>query len=469
MVDRIVCFFWPDIDKKDIQKFSILSAVLFCTIGSYWLLRLLKNTIFLKVAFPESLGWLPEQGGLFQPIAKTWSVFIIIICVLFYSKLVDLVKRHHLFYILCTFYTVIFASISSLLFFRSFSGDAAIGKIPLAAMGWLCYFSIESFGSLMIPLFWSFVISVTDSNTAKIGFPIIIAGAEIGSIGGSALIMFAHRIGGIWQLFSLATLFVICIIALIYYFMKVIPSKELAESPEVKKAEKIEKEKKKEGFLYGFYGGLSLLFTRPYLLGVLVVSTVYEIIATITEYQMLRYASTVYTTEISFARFQGMFGVCVNSLAFLLALLGVSYLMKRFGLRITLLIFPITLGIALICYYMFFTLSNPTVVQLLWATFCIMVLSRGLTYAVNNPSKDMMYIPTSKDAKFKAKGWVDMFGGRTSKMAGARITNAMKHDMVLLMTFGTIFGLGIIALWLCAALFVGKKNKQLIDSGEIVS
>ena len=64
MVDAIILYFWPDIDQTDIRKFSLLSLTFFLIIGSYWLLRLLKDTIFMKVAFPESIGWATEQGGM---------------------------------------------------------------------------------------------------------------------------------------------------------------------------------------------------------------------------------------------------------------------------------------------------------------------------------------------------------------------------------------------------------------------
>jgi AAA family ATP:ADP antiporter len=472
MLNAIIRFFWPDIKDTEIKKFGLLSITFFTIIGSYWILRMLKDTVFMKIAFPENLGWIPEQGALFQPIAKMWSPVIIIACVLIYSKLVDLFKKHHLFYVLGSFYIFIFGTITTLLIIRSSVGDVALGSGILSTMGWVSYFSIESFGSIMVPLFWSFVISVTDPDSAKTGFPFIIAGAQLGSIGGSTLPIITEKIGSVWHLFIICIAMICGVMTLIYYFMRIMPPSQLVASKEVAAEEKAaEKRKKKESFLVGFYNGLKILFTRPYLLGVLIVSTAYEIVATIIDYQMKRQASLfpAYATEAGFAKFLGIFGVCVNTLAFLLALLGTSYLLKKYGLRVCILIYPITLGIAVLAFYLFFNYGSPTAGQLLWSTFAIVVLSRGLTYAINNPTKDMMYIPTGKDAKFKAKGWIDMFGSRSAKMTGARITNTFKHNVVMLITFGTIIGLGIVALWIFAALFVGKKNQQLIKEGKIIT
>jgi len=468
--NNIVRFFWPDIKDAEIKKFGILSITLFCTIGAYWLLRLLKDTVFMKIAFPMTLGWPAEQGALFQPLAKTLSPLIIIFCVIIYSKLVDMFEKHKLFYVICSFYVILFGMISTLLAFREMNGDEALGKNLMAIIGWLTYFSIESFGSITIPMFWSFVISITDSESAKTGFPFILVGAQIGSISGSLLSIFSKEVGGVSTLFFVSTAIICIVIGLIYIFMKVIPSEQMMDSNiSIKRVKTVKK--KKEGFVAGFYNGISIILKNPYLLGVFVVSTVYEVVGTIIDYQMKRQASLSvnFIGESGFAKFMGIFGVSANGLSFLLALLGTSYIMKRFGLKICLFIFPVILGISIIFLYLYSTLFSNNAENLLWATFFVMIVCKGLTYSLNNPTKDMMYIPTSKAARYKAKGWIEMFGARTAKMAGSQVTNVFKRDVTTLLVFGTIFSLGIIAFWLFAAWYVGKKNAELLSEGKIVS
>ena len=97
-----------------------------------------------------------------------------------------------------------------------------------------------------------------------------------------------------------------------------------------------------------------------------------------------------------------------------------------------------------------------------------MVVIKGVGYAVNNPTKEMTYIPTSKDAKFKSKGWIDTFGGRFSKAGGARVTNAFKHNMGDRMMFGSLISIGLVSVWFVAALYVGYKNMKLRETGQIV-
>lgn len=462
---RIIHKFWPDLDAQESKKFSILGGMFFLIIGSYWLLRLLKNTLFYKIAFPESLGWPADYGRFMQPTAKSWSPFIIIGLVLIYSKLVDLFEKHRLFYLLISIYTLLFGAITMSLAIRHFMGDAFLGKNALAALGWVSYFTVESFGSLIAALFWSFTASITTTDSAKRGYPMIAALAQLGAIFGSAPTLGVAQLGGIWVLFLGATVAVGSTLGVMYYFMHTMPPQALIGNKKAHASEKNE-----EGFLKGFFSGLLLLFTKPYLIGVLIVSTFYEIITQIIEYQMQSNACIypAYCSEEGFAYFQGIYGICVNILAFSMALLGTSYLIKRYGLRFCLLFFPVCLALAFISLFAFFSLGSPDAGQLLWATFGVLIIAKGLGYAVNNPVKEIMYIPTSKDVKFKSKGWIDMFGSRTAKQTGAQVTNAFKHNISDLMLYGTVASLGLTAVWIVAALYVGNKNKQLIKDNQII-
>jgi AAA family ATP:ADP antiporter len=293
----------------------------------------------------------------------------------------------------------------------------------------------------------------------------IAALAQLGAIFGSAPTMGVAQFGGIWVLFLGATIAVGSTIFVMHYFMKTIPADELIGN---KKAHATEA--KKEGFFEGFTSGLILLFTKPYLIGVLIVSTFYEIITQIIEYQMQSNACVypTYCTEEGFAYFQGIYGVCVNILAFSMALLGTSYLIKKYGLRFCLLFYPVCLATAFISLFIFFKLGSPSAGELLWATFGVLIIAKGLGYAVNNPVKEIMYIPTSKDVKFKSKGWIDMFGSRTAKQTGAQVTNAFKHSIPDLMVYGTMASLGLTAVWMLAAVYVGNKNRQLLKENQII-
>ena len=79
-----------------------------------------------------------------------------------------------------------------------------------------------------------------------------------------------------------------------------------------------------------------------------------------------------------------------------------------------------------------------------------------------------MYIPTSPDIKYKAKGWIDLFGNRSTKGAGAGINIVFKESLTQLLFFGSIISLGLVGLWIFVAMFVGKKFEKLQKDGTII-
>ncbi len=92
---------------------------------------------------------------------------------------------------------------------------------------------------------------------------------------------------------------------------------------------------------------------------------------------------------------------------------------------------------------------------------------KALSYALNNPYKEIMCIPTSKDIKFKAKNSIDVQGARSTKATGAAIFTIPTSLSALLMA-SSIISFGIIAVWIPIALCVGKKNQKMVDSKSTV-
>lgn len=436
---------WGNLTQDEFKRFGILSSVFLFIIGSYWLLRGIKDGIF---SYTVGVEYIPK--------AKMGTILILFPLVLGYSKLVDLVEKHVLFYILCSAYFVLFTGLAIALA-NPVTGIQNTETSPYRIVGWVTYFGIETFGSLIVALFWSFVASTSDSASAKKGYALIIAGAQFGSIAGPSLLWLPKQLG--FESFQAPVLFAIgafCI-ALVPLLIKLFVSKYPNTSKELVPAKKT-----------GILEGLFLLFSHPYLMGVLAVSSLYEIVGTILDYQMKVAAKASFASPSDFMEFMGMFGTAANGLALVFALVGTGYFIRRFGLTFCLTMFPVTLAGVVAMVWITPNITSSASI-LLWTLFAAMIAVKGLSYALNNPCKEMMYIPTSKDVKFKAKGWMDNFGGRTAKAAGSGITDLFKNSPADLMIYGSLISLGIIGAWIAIALFVGRTNKKLTDSGTIIS
>ena len=199
-------YLWGDMSKFEVRKFGILAFMFFNLIGSYWLMRPLKDGVFYTVVGLEYL-----------PTAKMLSFIVIIPMILGYSKLVDMYPRHIIIYIICSAYAVLFTIVSFCLTLPEI-GLQNTNSDPSRLLGWITFFGIESFGSICVALFWSFVTSSTSSVSAKKGYPLIITGGQIGSIIGPSLATMSEYLS-IPSLFMIAVTEICCVLALTKYYM----------------------------------------------------------------------------------------------------------------------------------------------------------------------------------------------------------------------------------------------------------
>ena len=436
MFSKIAHTLWGDLSRDEYKKFGLLSLTFLFIIGTYWLMRPLKDSLFGSIV---GIEW--------QPRAKMLSFLCIIPLIMIYSKLVDWFDKQRLFYVVTIFYSMFFLLIAFILMNPAIGLENTVAS-PKRILGWVIYVGIESFGSLVVALFWSFVASTTEASSAKKGYALIISGAQLGSIMGPTLGRFAPVIGTAPLMFAVSCGILIAPLML-KLFMVVIPE-------HLRTTHYAQEKPKSTGPLEG----IKLLATRPYLLGIFGIATLYEVVGTIMDYQMKVLAFKQYLTPDSRTAFLSLFGQSANVLALAFALLGTSYFMRKFGLTFCLVMFPVTVGLVVSYVYI-----SPG----LWVVFGAMIAVKGLSYALNNPSKEVMYIPTTKDIKFKAKSWIDAFGGRGAKATGSAVTDFFKGAPASLMLYGTLISLGIVGLWIFVAFAVGGAFNKLQREDRIVS
>lgn len=422
---------------NELKKFVSLAFIFLFLIGVYWLLRSVKDSILASTV-----------GIKFQPIAKMVSLCFLVPLILVYSKLIDTVKKHNLFYVVGGTYGVFFI-IAAYLLGHPEIGLANTQEDPSRLIGWACYLGIESFGSLMVVLFWSFVSSSTSPESAKKGYPLIVFGAQFGSITGPVLVTNA-RIFGVDGLVYIGACGIFMMLVFLTYYVRALPADLTG----------INDESDASAPKTGMLEGVKLLFKHKYVAGIFCVATFYEVVGTILDFQMKLLARQAFTTSETFANFMGKFGMGCNILTLCFSLVGTSFIMKRWGLTFCIVLFPIIVGCVVIFVYFFASM---------WIFFWGLILIRCFTYALNNPAKEIMYIPTSKDIKFKTKSWIDMFGARSMKAAGSAINNAFKDSTEALLLYGTLISLGIIVVWVFIASFVGKTFYVLTNEDKQLS
>src|SRR3990167_1731892 len=84
-----------EFEVGELRKFVLLSAIFALIIGIYWFLRPIKDGIFITLV-----------GADFLPYAQIASLIAIMPILGIYSKLVDRLQRHHLFYVMAGIFSL---------------------------------------------------------------------------------------------------------------------------------------------------------------------------------------------------------------------------------------------------------------------------------------------------------------------------------------------------------------------------
>ena len=442
MSNKIIRTLWGDLQGEELKKFALLALGFFFLIGSYWPLKILKDSIFINIV-----------GRTYIPTAKLLSLTLFFPLVLGYSKLVDYASKEKIVYFLISIYGTL-GVVFVWYFLHPTIGLSNTITAPNRYIGWLFFLFVESYISLMVSLYWSFVNDVTTPESAKKGYGMIVFGAQFG---GFSCILLANRLAADTTLYaqrvpliasiSIAMFFAI---AFVTFLLQKTVDKENLTSYE----EKISgNQDKKESV--GFLDGLKVIVTRPYVGGIFLIIFFHELISTVMNYQMLFLVETTYLDPGSRTKFLFDYGLYAQSIACLFGLVGTSFFQRRFGIKFCIIAFPVLLGSSIVVY-----LLNPT----LQAVFYVMLIAKGINYAFNQPAKEVLYIPTSKNIKYKSKAWADMFGFRFAK-ATASIINRSFGPFVYVI--GGI-SLSIISIWVMLSNALGNKFRKTVLNKEII-
>jgi ATP:ADP antiporter, AAA family len=445
---QAICRFnFGTFEREEFKKFIRMGAIFALIIGAYWTLRPLKDSVFIQLV-----------GSLQLPFAKTVSLLALLPLVMFYTKLLERTSKEKMLTLLPTFYGVLTLGFSLLMLWAQGSQMSIGTKI----VGYAFYLFVESFGSLVIALFWAFAADTTEPLQAKKGFALVVA---IGQMGG---VILPYGIGGLPHRLGLSTdalsllclgLLILLIIPLVRYFLKATPS-HLLTAYQGKNEKTDEREP-------GFLEGLKLLLKNRYLLGIFAANFIYEVVVTIFDFNFKLAASAEYS-GVALSHYLSLYGSSVNIVSLLCLLLGISNLTRYLGVGAALAAMPIIVGSALGGFLSLNSLSF---------LFALMVGSKAINYALNGPALKQLYIPTTPDVKFKAQAWIETFGSRSSKQAGSMFNMTLSP---LQSAFGAALGKShylllsgclcfpLLAVWLWIALFLGRSFKKAIRESTVI-
>jgi AAA family ATP:ADP antiporter len=144
------------------------------------------------------------------------------------------------------------------------------------------------------------------------------------------------------------------------------------------------------------------------------------------------------------------FGV-VNLVGMVLQLFAVSRLIKWFGVPAGLLVLPV---VALGSYAVAALL--PALVAVRWAK----VVENSVDYSLMNTVRHMLFLPTTREQKYKAKQVIDSFAARAGDVVSAGIVYLGTAVMTLSVTQFAWINVALVVLWIAVCAATGAEFRR---------
>jgi AAA family ATP:ADP antiporter len=150
--------------------------------------------------------------------------------------------------------------------------------------------------------------------------------------------------------------------------------------------------------------------------------------------------------------FYGNFFTMVNLISAAIQAFVVSRVLKHFGVRVALLVLPV---VAMAGYI------AMAFVPLLSFIRTAKLAENSVDYSLQNTTKNALYLPTSREAKYKAKQANDTFFVRFGDVLSAGVVFAGTTWLGFAPKQFALVNVGLIVIWLILAIAIGRRFRQL--------
>lgn len=493
---KICNYLWP-IHRDETKKF-LPTFLMFFLIGfNYTLLRAFKDAFVVTA---------PSAGAEVLPFLKVWAIIPCAFLFTFiFTRVSNRCSRERVFYVMMSIFIAFFFLFAFILYpFQKTLHphdfcDRIQQLLPLGFQGFvaifrnwtytLFYVMSEMWSTIiMTVLAWGFVNDVTSVSDARrhyglLGISINVSGIAAGSVATALsqhvytpLIPFGTDGWGqsIFFLNMIIILVGLSCMGLFRYLHKQGHGYN-SPTPHVQTEEK---------FKMGMRKNFSYLAKSKYLLCIAAIVVMYNIAMNLVEVIWKDQVQQLYPNPADFNAYMGQVLVWIGIVATVISIFGSSYFIRRFSWTTNALISPFILLItgAAFFFFFFFKDSSFAAFPALFGTstlalcaFCGSLqncLARAAKYTVFDATKELAFIPLSKESKRKGKAAIDGVGSRLGKSGGSII-----HES-LLMLFGTVtlstpyvaaILFGTIGVWIYAARSLGSRFNALSAEKETLT
>lgn len=424
-----------DVHQGEGVSALLLAANVFSLLAFYSVLKIVRDSLILA-----------EAGAVAASYASAGMALLLFGFVPAYSAFAARVNRLRL---VCGV-TLFFAS-HLLLFYLLGAAGVRVGVA--------FYLWIGVFNMVAIAQFWAFANDLYTNERGKRLFPLIGVGASLGAVVGSgATVAFAGVGPYRLMLFAAAGFLIPVVLTIAVHRRERNASRDVAAAQAEQPLAKT--------------GGFQLVFRERYLFLIAMLVLIQSLVNTLGGFTL----NTLIASEALKAVVPGGLGTraptdaetaamktlittmsggvqfSVNLLAFILQAFFVSRIFKYLGIRGALFILPV---VALGSYSMMAFLPILGIVRV------AKILENSTDYSIQNTTRHALFLPTSRDAKYKAKQAIDAFFVRFGDMLQAVVV-FVGVSLALGVRGFAIINIAFVAIWLLIAVAIAREHKRLV-------
>ena len=377
-----------DVRSEEVPSALLMALTMFLILAGYYLLKTAREQFILS-----------EGGAEVKSYSSAGQALLLLFLVPAYGAFASRVNRLQLI----QWVTLFFVS-NLVLFVAALSAGLHVGVVFFI---WVGIFNV-----MVIAQFWAFANDLYTEEQGKRLFPLIGVGSSLGAWVGSL------RAGTLVESAGPSRLLVGGAITLVACVgLARLVDRSSSHTTSVQSVRSNEK-------LQGGKSGFGLILSDRYLLLIAALTLLLNVVNTSGEYLFGRYvvdaANRLYGESASAAAarqeyigatYSSYFSY-VNLIGFLLQMFVVSRVFKFLGVGRALFIHP---TVALLGYLTM--LRAPSFEAIRW----LKIADNSLDYSLGNTTKQALWLPTSREAKYKAKQAVDSFCQRAGDVLQAGV------------------------------------------------
>ncbi|MBN1946030.1 MAG: hypothetical protein JW797_10160 [Bradymonadales bacterium] len=421
-----------NIQRGEWRLSLLMCGYFFLVITSFWILKPLKKGLFIRYYDREGFDLLlwHFRAAQAEQLAKVLNIAVAFAAAFLFTLLARRFRRQQLTHIASLFFLGCY-----LLFIQ------VIGR-PSGGTVWAFYLFGDLFSTVMVSTFFAFLNdSVTPAQARRLYGLIGLGGVAGGAFG--SLVVFSW----IDQLSIRGWLWVAMGIVVAIALMAQAAGWIVAARGSAADFQPAAPEPPKAVAQAAFEGGQLVLKSR-YLLAILGIVGLYEMVSTIMDFQFSATISHFLDNSAIDRQFATIY-VLTNIVAMIVQLFVTSPVMTHLGMTSALMFLPVAVLVGSIGFL---------VAPVLWMGSLLNTADGGFSYSIHQSAREALYVPTSREEKYKAKAFIDMFVQRLAKAAAVAlglVITAFFSDFHTMRWLSVITAV-LVVFWVTIVRFAGR-------------